>query len=169
MIFLLKKFSFIEIIRPKQKTPFSVGTFSAVLPEDHASFSEETLRKFFCDKKTSFCCSIKHFWDFRGNTFCSAFKTSVFVSGRYSRRVFSRFQVFVGKNWALLSRNLLHSRRNLLSWNFPWSKWNFVFWTFTKRKASDFWSTLFGSSVRNACLVPIRKKGKKLTEKIIEK
>ena len=103
-VFFVEKVSFIEIIRPKQQTPvFCWNIFSRIIGGPSQFFGN--LRGSFCvTKNISFCCSIKQFWDFRRNIFCSAVKTSFSVSGWYSRRVFFRILAFVGK---LLSKKLV--------------------------------------------------------------
>ena len=105
---------------------------------------------FFLVKKIiSFCCSIKHFWDHRRNTFCIAFKTSFYVSESNSRPLFSKkvnsnvfFRTFcqritasVGKLQDVLKKMLVALSEDFLQITFFFCKIKFLcFLKFQERK-----------------------------------
>ena len=158
---------------------FRMNVFSSFVGRPSQFFGRKIEEVSLWKKFLSFCFSTKQFWDLRRSTFCSAVKTSFEISGWLSWRFFSKKRTLqclfsdiqpeisgsVGKLQALLSKNLVAFPEKHLELEIFLDK-KFLFWTFSKGKILDLWSTLFESSVGTAHSYPFENCGKKLTEKV---
>ena len=161
--FFCEKNSSIGIIIPQQKKfRFPSEHFQQNYRKTMPLFQETFWAYFFSWKKSfSFSCSFKQFREFGKNSFCSAVKTTFFVSGENSGRTFfrkkincniffrtlsQRFPVRVGELLAVFSEMLVSLPGSSRDKQLPCKK-VFVFWTFSKL---SFFSQIWEESLRTS-------------------